>query len=108
MQTWFAIAIEPAPLVRALPEPAADLRRATSILAPGAEQVLIIETAGWFPGKDIKHLGSDRHTPYVYGEITYPDAFDGSRRTRFRLACRGRDVFDRLRLVPDTEGNEAD
>ena len=103
------------PLTIPLPEPPPNFPMATNILAPGAFEIMPIPPKPPIPEEHLNsEVGTKTWTIYVYGKVTYRDAFSKDRHTKFRLMYGGTEgvpgkdfTSGTLLLVPDSEGNES-
>jgi hypothetical protein len=108
VRMWIHIWITEHPLTEVLPEAPEDLPKATSVLYPGSHLSFFMPKEPPVPAEHIHLLGTAEGTIYVYGGITYRDAFDRRRTTKFRLMYGGQEPPRDTRLSHDTEGNESD
>jgi hypothetical protein len=108
MQTWIHMWITRHPLRIILPVAPESLLKSTAILHPGCEVVHFMPKEPAVKPEHIASLGTPEGTIYVYGEITYRDAFKNPRTTKFRLIYGGREPNRPGLLKHDSDGNEAD
>ena len=93
VQTWIHIWIEEHPLKFMLPVAPASLLKASMILYPGSELMHFMPKEPPVGAENIHLLGTPQGTIYVYGAISYRDAFNKVRTTKFRLMYGGDEVF---------------
>jgi hypothetical protein len=112
IHTWY----EAYPLTAPLPTPAEGFRMASAVLGPGGKTIMISPEKPALTKEQINLLGTKPElTMYVYGKITYRDAFGENRYTNYCLMFGGAHggrktvVKDELcgMLQPNVEGNDA-
>jgi hypothetical protein len=116
VEMWIGVALGQYPGPLTLPPPPEGFRKSKSLLAPGEKPHAIVFRHSVIPEDQMPIFGTSELTMFVYGEITYRDAFGKQRITRYRLMYGGIEPM-RLRdkgggiaagfLKPDTIGNEA-
>ncbi len=112
---WTGVAMGEYPLDKSLSPPPEDVGRGVSVIPPGGEGMMLFQWKPAIPAASLPILGSPKATLYIYGRITYTDAFEKNWETNFRLLHGGPEGI-RLtlingvqtgRLKPDAEGNTA-
>jgi hypothetical protein len=85
-----------------------DRRRSVGVLAPGQGNHFEFErTFSMEFADEIKELRDGRYSFYVWGEISYKDAFGVDRRTSFRYVMRKERIYDEGgKLSACVEGND--
>ena len=113
---WISIWIGEYPLKISLPQPPSDFRKGTETLGPSRSTMFTASKNPAVSAQFVPLLGTARGTIFIYGEVSYIDAFGHSRKTRYRLMHGGsepahtftKDGILTALLKPDTEGNESD
>jgi len=115
VEMWIGVVLGPYPGPLTLPPPPEGFRKSKSLLAPGEKPHAMVFRHSVMTEQQITILGTSQLTMFVYGDITYRDAFGKQRITRYRLMYGGTEPM-RLRdkggmavgfLKPDKIGNEA-
>src|SRR5207245_7595708 len=88
VRQWIHTWIEEHPLKVALPEPPADFPMSIAILLPGGNNMMVIERKPPISQEILNVLGTSQATLYIYGKLTYKDAFGHYRNTDYRLIHR--------------------
>jgi hypothetical protein len=114
VQHWTGIGIQSYPLTVHLP-PSPATSFSVAVLHPNVKNVGAVTLKKNLPKGT--PIGTPQLTIYVYGEVTYEDAFGNERHTKFRFFYGGSEpvftyqdspsgpLYGAMR--PDTEGNEA-
>jgi hypothetical protein len=115
VRQWIHQWITDYPLKETLPEPPDDLPMSNAALGPGDH---LIMPAGWENLPSNLVVGTRERTVYIYGKVTYQDAFGRNRFTKYRLILGPNQVEGQplvstsgvvdVLLSPYTEGNEQD
>lgn len=118
MRWWIHQWIAVHPLNQILPEPPENFPMSTTTLPPGEKpHMMLTKVPTPIPEQLMPLFGTPQMTLYIYGRVTYKDAFGNSRYTNYRLMYGGKESAAPLHeengiltglLRPDTEGNEAD
>jgi hypothetical protein len=114
---WIHLCVERWPLQIVLPEPPEDFQMSKTVLAPSGKHIMVGQLGGnTRPAPEITLGQHPTRTVYVYGRITYKDAFGDDRYTEYRLTFGGREVGRKFndtngtlcgRLQEDKDGNNA-
>lgn len=112
---WINISFEESPLKKALQPTRNPIRKGKEPLGPGRRSTYAIRNIRLDKLTEVI-IGSPACTLYVYGEVTYEDAFRKERYTKYRLiygenericSMQDKDGVELGLLEPDAEGNEA-
>lgn len=117
VRMWIGGATGPYPAPEPLKPAPDELPMGVSVLPPGAKPYTMIWRSDEIPQQVMPILGTKAFTIYVYGKITYRDAFKKQRSTKYRLIFGGREPHGTVvneagyrmgNMKTDSEGNEAD
>jgi hypothetical protein len=115
LEMWIGVGLGPYPGPLTFSRPPEGFRKSKSLLAPGEKPHAMVFRHPVMTEQQMTILGTPQLTMFIYGDITYRDAFGKQRITRYRLMYGGTEPM-RLRdkggmavgfLKPDTIGNEA-
>jgi hypothetical protein len=115
---WVGMYIGDFPLAASLPPAPGNLQMGHEPLPPGRVSIHVISRFPPVQPQLVPLLGTIEGTIYVYGEMSYRDAFGNARSLRYRLLYGGREGVQPVKnteglitgylLKADLEGNEAD
>jgi hypothetical protein len=103
---WVAEHIVPLTKDTKIPEANNTADKSVFVLAPKGTME-VIQPAAEIPPEIVVSIQKKFYAIYLYGEISYLDAFGKRRHTRFRCMCHG-DGFAVGRFAPCEDGNYAD
>jgi hypothetical protein len=108
MRTDCAVVLTDYPLVQELMLPANPTFTGPCIAAPGAESHIVIEVEPLFPDDELDRVLDGKKAIFIFGKITYIDAFNSHRWTLFRHMLGG-DAFLKQsgNCAHAREGNDA-
>jgi hypothetical protein len=96
------------PSFEGLPPPTGDPRAILGVLAPSATFQWFMNAPGVLTQEDYTKLASGLVTLFVYGEVTYEDAFGKPHYLRYRTMFGGAAGVGSNQLASCWEGNESD
>jgi len=114
VRQWVGIAVHSYPLAAALPESPNPNPASVSVIFPGIKNANLVDLKKELPPNTV--VGTQEITVYVYGRITYEDAFKNERQSNYRFffggPSGGRVYHDGNgpllgAMYPDSEGNDA-
>jgi hypothetical protein len=103
LKMWMGAGVKEFPVTTALGRPGDNITIASDVLAPGIPSVMrvpIHPVNGWWESR----LNDRTAAIYLFGEVTYLDAFDKLHRTEFRHMCFG-EGLSTGEISPYPEGN---
>jgi len=113
---WIYVCVERWPLATVLPQPPEDFQMSKGILAPSGKHIMVGQLDDDSPAPELTLGQNPTRTVYVYGRITYKDAFGDDKYTEYRLTYGGRQAGRKFidtnhvlcgRLQDDFDGNKA-
>lgn len=107
VMTWVGTMASDLPLKTELPEPQKPFRQSKSIIAPGNHEMSIVPvepltTNQW------SYIDKEEGAIYVWGGISYRDAFNKNRKVSFRLMLTGEVGHGNGKFCNCEDGNKAD
>jgi len=114
VKQWIGIALNPYPPTSEFPE-STHTQASVSIISPGVKNTSLVALKKHLPPGVT--VGTPEITVYVFGEITYEDAFKQERKTAYRFIYGGPEGGKSFRntngvllgtMNPDRTGNDAD
>jgi hypothetical protein len=106
-RAWVHSRVEALPLTVTLPEPPEDLPMSNQVMGPGFSSTFTHRHAGSLDGR-AADIEAGRAALYVYGAITYQDAFRKPHVSRYLLFSSGKGALSAGVLSAYPTGNEAD
>lgn len=107
-KAWVHSRLEALPLAVALPEPPEDLPMSAQVMGPGFSSTFTHRHVGAIDGRIFEQIEAGRAALYVYGAITYHDAFGKAHASRYLLFSSGKGALASGALSAYPTGNEAD
>jgi hypothetical protein len=107
-KAWVHSLVEAVPLGVDLPEPPEDLPMSNMVMGPGSSSTFTHRHPGGIDAKALEDIDAGRAALYVYGAITYEDAFRKPHLSRYLLFSSGKGALAAGVLSAYPTGNEAD
>jgi len=109
MVSWTGVLAQPFPFKGEFERPGPDFPIARGTLGPGAETHMIVPTKRAFTADETKMIRDGKAALFVFGEVTYRDAFKKTHATKYRYFFGGSaGARESGAMNMDLNGNDAD